>query len=92
MILDIYDFKTAIKYEKRSFWKLLYICIIAKENIFNIILFKTPFDIQSIRICLFIFIYSCDLAFNTIFYSNENISDKYHYNGNNLYLFTLIII
>ena len=40
--------------------------------------------------CLFIFSYSCDLAFNTIFYSNEKISDKYHYKGDNLFLFTII--
>ena len=30
------------------------------------------------------------MAFNTIFYSNQNISDKYHYNGNNLFLFTMV--
>ena len=34
--------------------------------------------------------YSCDLALNTIFYSNQNISDKYHYQGNNLFFFTLV--
>ena len=90
MILDIYDYKTAIEYDKRNFWRILYICIITKENILNIILFKTPLDIQSLRISLFIFCYSCDLAFNTIFYSNENISEKYHYTGNNLFIFTIV--
>ena len=30
------------------------------------------------------------MAFNAIFYSNEKISDKYHYNGNNIFLFTII--
>ena len=38
----------------------------------------------------FIFTYSCDLAFNTIFYSNENISEKYHYKGDHLFLFTIV--
>ena len=38
----------------------------------------------------FFFIYSCDLAFNTIFFSNENISEKYHYEGDNLFLFSLV--
>ena len=90
MILDIYDYKTAIRYDKRSFWRILYICIITKENILNILIFKTPLDIQSLRICLFIFTYSCDLAFNTIFYSNQNISDKYHYKGKNIILFTIV--
>ena len=40
--------------------------------------------------CLFLFTYSCDLAFNTIFFTNENISDKYHYHGNNLFLFSMV--
>ena len=89
-LLDNYDYESAVLYDKRSFWRLCYICIIAKENIINIIFFKTPLDIQSLRMCLFIFIYSCDLAFNTIFYSTQNISDKYHYQGDNLFLFTIV--
>ena len=90
IILDNYEYEVAIKYDKRSFWKILYICILAKENIINILFFRTPLDLQTVRICLFIFVYSCDLAFNTIFYSNESISDKYHYEGDNLFLFTMI--
>ena len=89
-ILDTFDFNTAIKYDKRKFCKIFYICILTKENIINIIFFKTPLDLFSLRFCLFIFIYSSDLAFNTIFYSNENISEKYHYKGNNLFIFSLI--
>ena len=30
------------------------------------------------------------MALNSFFYSNQNISDKYHYNGKNLRLFVLI--
>ena len=90
IILDNYNYEIAIKYDKRSFWRIFYICILAKENIINILFFRTPLDLQSLRICLFIFVYSCDLAFNTIFYSNESISEKYHYEGNNLFLFTLV--
>ena len=33
--------------------------------------------------------YMCDLAFNALFYFNQNISDKYHYKGDNLFLFTI---
>jgi hypothetical protein len=90
IILDNYDYPTAIKYDKRKFCRIFYICILAKENIINIFFFRTPLDLVILRICLFIFNYSCDLAFNTIYYSNENISDKYHYKGNNLFLFILI--
>ena len=82
ILLDNYDYETAIIYDKRTFWRLFYICLIMKGNIMNITLYKNPLEVTSLRICLFIFIYSCDLAFNTIFYSNENISEKYHYQGN----------
>jgi len=47
-------------------------------------------ELTSLRICTYIFSISCDLSLNTIFYFNDNISDKYYYNGNNLYLFTLL--
>ena len=90
IILDNYNFKMAVKYDKRSFWRIFYICLLAKENIMNIIFFKTPLDLQSIRICLFIFNYSCDLALNTIFYSNESISEKYHYEGNSIFIFSIV--
>jgi hypothetical protein len=89
-LLDNYEYETAIKYDKRQFWRFFYILLLNKENIINIFLFKTPLDIFSLRICLFIFTYSCDLAFNTIFYSNANISDRYHYEGEALLLFSLV--
>ena len=89
-LLDSLDYDAAIIYDKRSFFRIFYICILTKENVINIIFFKTPLDIYSLRVCLFIFNISCDLAFNTIFYTNQNISDKYHYHGENLFLFTLV--
>ena len=47
-------------------------------------------DLFPIRLILFIFNYSSDLAFNTIFYSNESISDKYHYQGKSIFLFSFV--
>jgi len=90
IILDNYNFKMAVNNDKRSFWRIFYICLLAKESIMNIILFKTPLDLKPIHFCLFIFNYSCDLALNTIFYSNESISEKYHYEGNSLFIFSLV--
>ena len=87
--LDNYNYSEAIKYDKRSFCRIYYICILAKENILNIILVNSPLELKSLRICLFIFIYSCDFALNTLFYFNSNISDKYYYNGNNQFFFTI---
>ena len=87
--LDNYNYREAIKYDKRSFCRIYYICILTKENILNIILINSPLELKSLRICLLIFAYSCDFALNTLFYFNTNISDKYYYNGNNKFFYTI---
>jgi len=86
--LDNYDYENAIKYENRSFSKIYYICLLSKENFLNIFKIKSPLELKPIRLIAFIFTYSCDFALNTVFYFNDNISDKYNYQGKNLYLFT----
>ena len=88
--LEIYSFENAILYDKRKIWRLYYICLLSKERFLNTFFLKSPLEIKSLRISLFIFNYSCDLALNSFFYSNQKISDKYHYNGNNLRLFVLV--
>ena len=90
LLLDNYDYDTAIIYDKRDFRRIFFICILAKENIANMLLFKTPLDLKALRFCNFIFSYSCDLAFNTIFYTTQNISERYHYQGKNVFIFSLI--
>ena len=89
-ILDNYNFEEAIKYETRDFWRIYFIILLSKENILNTFFFKTPFESKPIRISIFIFSYSCDFALNALFYFNEKISDKYHYEGDSLYLFMLV--
>ena len=89
-ILDNYNYNEAVKYETRDFWRIFFIFLLSKENILNTFFFRTPLESQSIRISLFIFNYSCDFAFNALFYFNDKISDKYHYEGDSLYLFMLI--
>jgi len=89
IFLDNFNYRDAIKYDKRSFCRIFYICILDKENILNIILINSPLELLSLRICLLIFIYSCDFALNTLFYFNSNISDKYYYNGNNKFFYTI---
>ena len=88
--LEIYSFENAILYDKRKFFRLYYICLLSQERFLNTFCLKSPLEIKSLRISLFIFNYSCDFALNSIFYSNEKISDKYHYNGNKLRLFVLV--
>jgi hypothetical protein len=89
-ILDNYNYEQAIKYDKRNFLRILFICLLSKENILNTFFFKSPLEPQNLRISLFIFNYSCDFAFNALFYFNQKISDKYHFKGNNLHYFVLI--
>ena len=89
-ILDNYDYENAIKYDKRTFWRIYYICLLSKENILNTFFFKSPLETQSLRLSLFLFNNITDLAFNSLFYFNQNISDKYHYKGDNLYLYIII--
>lgn len=68
-LLDNYDYEDAIKYDKRSFMRIYYICILSKENILNIFLINSPLELRSIRWIIFILIYTCDFALNTVFTS-----------------------
>ena len=88
--MDNYDYDDAIKYENRAFWRIYYICLLSTENILNTFFFKSPLEIRALKLSLFLFNNSCDLAFNCLFYLQGNISDKYHYEGDNLYLFIII--
>ena len=89
-ILDNYNYDSAIKYEQRNFFRINFIILLSQENIINTFFFRNPLEIQPLRLSLFIFNYFCDFALNALFYLNQNISDKYHYKGKHLYLFTLI--
>ena len=88
--LTNYDFEEALQYDKRTFWGIYYICLLAKENILNLLYIKSPLELKSLRLCVFVFMYSCDLTFNTLFYFNSNISDRYHYEGKSLFWFSLL--
>ena len=88
-VLNNYEYETAIKYESRSFWRILYIVMISKDNILNTFILRSPLESKPLRICLLIFAYTSDLALNTLFYFSDNISDKYHYTGKYLFWYTL---
>ena len=89
-ILINYDFEEIIKCEERSFWRIFFIYLIAKENSLNLIFLKLPLELRPLRICLFIFNYACDFSLNALFYLSDNISDKYRYQGHYKILFLLI--
>ena len=88
--MDNYNYESAIKYDNRDFWRIFYIILLSKENILNTFCFKSPLEIKSLKYSLFIFSYSSDFALNALFYFSQNISDKYHYKGENLYWFSLL--
>ena len=88
-ILDNYTYKETKKYEKRNFCRIFFICLLAKENILNTFYYKPPLELQPLRYCVFIFNYTCDLALNALFYLTDNISDKYHYTGKYVHLYSM---
>ena len=50
-ILNNYDYETVIKYESRTFWRILYIVMISKDNILNTFILKSPLESEPLRIC-----------------------------------------
>ena len=88
--LDNFEYEDAIIYDKRSFWRIYLICLFSKENILSTFFLNCPLELKSMRYILFIFVYSCDFALNTIFYFNNKISDKYYYKGHSLFWFNLL--
>jgi hypothetical protein len=86
-ILNNYTYEEAIKYDMRSICAIFYIFLLSKQAAFHAFLFKSPLESFPLRLCLFIFIISSDLALNAFFYLDDKISKKYRY-AKNLFLFT----
>lgn len=87
IILNNYTFQEAVKYDLRQLCVIFYIFILSKQIVFHTFLYKSPIELFSLRLCLFLFIFSSDLALNAFFYFDNNISKKYKANKN-LFLFT----
>ena len=85
--LHNYTFDEAIKYDRRNIFRVFYIYLLSKQIIFRTFLQRSPLELFPLRFTLFIFILSCDLALNALFYFNDNISKKYQY-AQSLFLFT----
>ena len=49
-ILNIYNFKEAIEYDKRDLMEIFYIYLLSKQVIFHTICFKSPLELLSIKI------------------------------------------
>ena len=81
-----YTFDEAIRYDRREIFRIFYIYLLSKQIIFRTFLQRSPVELFLLRFILFIFMLSCDLALNALFYFNDNISKKYQYTKN-LFLF-----
>ena len=84
--LHNYTFDEAIKYDKRNIFRIAYIYLLSKQIIFKTLFQRSPLELFPLRFILFIFMLSCDLALNALFYFNDNISQKYHY-AKSIFLF-----
>ena len=84
--LHNYTFDEAIKYDKRNILRVAYIYLLSRQIIFKTLFHRNPLELISLRIILFIIMFSCDLLLNALFYFNDNISKKYHY-AQNIFLF-----
>ena len=87
IILNNYTFEEASEYDLREICELFYIFALSKQIVFHTFLFRSPIELFSLRLILFIFIFSCDLALNSLFYFNDNISKKYRF-SKNIFIFT----
>ena len=87
IILNNYTFQQAVKYDLRQVCVIFYIFILSKQIVFHTFLYKSSIELFSLRLYLFLFIFSSDLALNAFFYFDNNISKKYKANKN-LFLFT----
>ena len=87
LTLRNYNYKEAIKYENRSICRLLYIFLLAKQIIFHTFFEKSPLVPFHLKLGLLIFMFSFDVFINALFYTTDNISEKYH-TSKDLFTFT----
>ena len=77
-VLNIYNFKEAIKYDKRSLCIIYYIFLISKQVILHALFYNSPLEPLAIRLSLLKLILGCDLALNAIFYTDDKVSERYN--------------
>ena len=82
-----YTMEEAFKYDRRNIMVLFYIYLLSKQAFLHAFLYRSPLVLFPLRFCLLLFVISSDLAFNSFFYFNDNISRKYK-NTRNIFIFT----
>jgi len=89
--VDNNDYELALIYENRSFCRILWIFYIAKNELLNTFCNKSPLSLKILRVHLLMLSISSDFALNSLFYFSDNISDQFHYEGENEFTNSLII-
>ena len=81
IIMNKFSFKIAMKNDKRPFI-ILFLDILTDKMLFlKAIYKKTPFNLRSLNISLFILSLSLVFVLNALFYTDKLISEKYHNDG-----------
>ena len=81
--VDNNDYELALIYENRSFCRILWIFYATKNDLLNTFCIKSPLNLRILRINLLLMSIGSDFIFNSLFYFSDNISDQYHYEGEN---------
>ena len=69
--LDNYNYEEAIKYEQRSFLRIIFIFLMANEKVLNTFVYIQPLELKLLRISMFLFNISLDFSLNSFFYLSE---------------------
>ena len=80
------SFSQALLEDKRSFFRIYINFIFIKIDLFSLFICGNLF--KSILICQYLLSLLLDFFFNTLFYSDDIVSHKYHNNGNLDYIVT----
>ena len=84
-----FPYTRAVREDKRSPFVILLSVIIDKIDFFKLFICGNNF--KSLMVCQFLLSLLLDFLFNTLFYSDEIVSHKYHNNGNLDFIITFAL-
>ena len=79
--LDDMDYEEAIIYDNRSYLKMYWSSLVDSQIILNTFFTDNNLNLFIIKLSFFIFSFEISFFLNTLFYTDEYISDAYHNNG-----------
>jgi hypothetical protein len=82
-------YSKALREDKRNIFQLTFSIIIEKIDLFQLFICENYF--QSLLVCQYILSLLLDFFFNTLLYSDEIVSHKYHNNGNLGFIVTVTL-